>query len=100
MRLSQFEIEAITTLVPKYFGTNARVSLFGSRIDDQKRGGDIDLFVKNTNEHQLTMEAKINFLVDLKSLIGDQKIDLVFDNVQTRNKTCFYNSIIHQQVQL
>jgi len=100
MRLSQFEIETITTLVQKYFGEEAKVFLFGSRVDDQKRGGDIDLFVKNNDEKRLTMEAKINFLVDLKILIGDQKIDLVFDNANTRLKTSFYHSIMLHKVQL
>jgi uncharacterized protein len=100
MRLSQFEIETITALVQKHFGEEAQVFLFGSRVDDQKRGGDIDLFVKNNDEKRLTIEAKINFLVDLKILIGDQKIDLVFDNANTRLKTSFYHSISHQQIQL
>jgi uncharacterized protein len=100
MRLSQFEIEAITTLVQKHFGEDAQVFLFGSRVDDNKRGGDIDLFVKNSDKSRLTLEAKINFLVDLKRIIGDQKIDLVFDNANTRQKTSFYYSITHKQIQL
>jgi predicted nucleotidyltransferase len=100
MRLSQFEIETITTLVQKYFGEDAQVFLFGSKVDDNKKGGDIDVFVKNNDNNRLTLEAKINFLVDLKSIIGDQKIDLVFDNANTRLKTNFYHSISHQQIQL
>jgi uncharacterized protein len=100
MRLNQFEIETITMLVHKYFGEGAQVFLFGSRVDDNKRGGDIDLFVKNNDKNRLTVEAKINFLVDLKRIIGDQKIDLVFDNANTRLKTSFYHSITHQQIQL
>ncbi|GET24204.1 nucleotidyltransferase domain-containing protein [Prolixibacter sp. NT017] len=100
MRLTQFEIETITQLARKYFGKNARVFLFGSRTDDKKRGGDIDLFVKNDMESLLTLEAKIHFLADLKNRIGDQKIDLVFDNVHTRHKTNFYRSIRQHQIEL
>lgn len=100
MRLSQFEIETITKLVQKHFGEEAQVFLFGSRVDDQKKGGDIDLFVKNSDKSRLNLEAKINFLVDLKSIIGDQKIDLVFDNANTRLKTSFYHSIMQHKLQL
>lgn len=100
MRLSQKEIEIINKLARKHFGTNTRVFLFGSRTDDHKRGGDIDLLMKNKDQSRLTLEAKIHFLAELKRIIGDQKIDVVFDNPQTRLKTNFYRSITRQQIEL
>jgi len=99
MRLNQFEIDTINTLARKHFGSGTRVFLFGSRIDDNKKGGDIDLFIKN-NENTLTIRARISFLAELKSIIGDQKIDVVFDNASTRLKTRFYHSITRRNIEL
>lgn len=46
MRLSTAEIAVIRTLVRTRFGSGARIWLFGSRLDDDARGGDIDLYVE------------------------------------------------------
>ncbi|QEP42345.1 hypothetical protein D5085_03855 [Ectothiorhodospiraceae bacterium BW-2] len=54
------------------------IYLFGSRVDDQQRGGDIDLFLE-LEEHERLFEKKIKFLAKLKRQIGDQKIDVVFN---------------------
>ena len=100
MRLSQFEIEAIHSIAKKYFGSDAQVFLFGSRVDDDKKGGDIDLFISTNEMDLLTLEIKIQFLADLKSQIGDQKIDVVFDSEITRSKIQFYNSIQKYKTEL
>ena len=100
MRLSQFEIDTIKSLVKKYFGEDGRVFLFGSRTDDAKRGGDIDLFITNEHEQCLTLHTKIHFLSDLKKMIGNQKIDVVFNTVTTREKQNFYSAICSQQIEL
>ena len=44
MRLSPKEIKIIQQEVNKIFD-NAKVYLFGSRLDDTKKGGDIDLYI-------------------------------------------------------
>ena len=36
---------AIRTTVAETFGEEANIWLFGSRVDDNKRGGDIDLLI-------------------------------------------------------
>lgn len=100
MRLNKTEIEIINKVARKHFGQDTKVFLFGSRVDDLKKGGDIDLLIKNKDESCLSLEAKVCFLAELKNLIGNQKIDVVFDNFQTRLKTNFYRTIIGQQVQL
>ena len=55
----------------------ARLLLFGSRVDDSKRGGDIDLLVIT---HTLGFPDKLQILADLHQQLGDQKIDLVPDD--------------------
>ena len=46
MRLTAVDIELIRTCVRERFGADAGIWLFGSRLDDQARGGDIDLYVE------------------------------------------------------
>ncbi len=100
MRLSPFQTDTINQLARKYFGKETTVYLFGSRTDDSKKGGDIDLLITTSNEAALNLEAKIHFLAALKIEIGDRKIDVVFDDVNTRKKKNFYRSITRQKVGL
>ena len=74
MRLSNFEKEAIIKTAKKHF-KDFELYLFGSRIDDTKKGGDIDLYFKLSQKPDIM--AKIKFLVELKNIIGEQKIDVV-----------------------
>jgi len=78
MRLSSQHIAAIKELATECFGSRAVVYLFGSRVDDGKRGGDIDLYVETDECDALRiLDAKYDFLAKLKRRIGDQRIDVV-----------------------
>lgn len=44
MRLTTDQIQAIRKTTERVLGADARVSLFGSRVSDDYKGGDIDLF--------------------------------------------------------
>ena len=80
MRLTTDQIAAIKDLADKYFGKGAHVRLFGSRTDDSLRGGDIDLYIQtDLADVEQVVDAEIQFLVDLKRRIGDQKIDVLVD---------------------
>ncbi len=100
MRITENEISVIKILAQKTFGKGTLVFLFGSRIDDDKKGGDIDLFITNKEKSKLTISSKIEFLAELKLLIGEQKIDVVLDNTFTRQKKQFYRTVIQQAVEL
>lgn len=73
MRLSQHEITSIKNTVAD-FDSHAKVYLFGSRVDDNKRGGDIDLLIISKT---IDLETKLRIRVRLYDLIGEQKIDIV-----------------------
>lgn len=82
MRLTEFEINAIKQSAREVFGDNAQVYLFGSRVDNEKKGGDIDLYVKT--EAGKDFKHKVKFLVMLEQKIGEQKIDIVFAEDESR----------------
>lgn len=45
MRLTPLQIKCIKQVAADVLGDQARLMLFGSRVDDTRRGGDIDLYV-------------------------------------------------------
>jgi predicted nucleotidyltransferase len=77
MRLSTFQHQAIKKYFLEVF-KEGQIYLFGSRVDESKRGGDIDLYIQTVDKKNL-MRKKLDFLVKLKREIGLQKIDVVFD---------------------
>lgn len=46
MRLSPAEAAAICRILVRHLGNRATVYLFGSRTDDSRRGGDVDVLVE------------------------------------------------------
>lgn len=99
MRLDKKEITIIKNLTQKYFGKEAQVYLFGSRTDNTKKGGDIDLFVESKTEINKAYQRRIQFLSELEISIGLQKIDLVIDRTIERN-SAFYKTIIETAIRL
>ena len=53
------------------------MTLFGSRVDDSRRGGDIDLLIDTPMDYATAARRITTFLVALKRRIGDRKIDVV-----------------------
>lgn len=76
MRLTEHERKQIKQSVAHIFGEGSRVFLFGSRVDDAKKGGDIDLFIEPMHlTHEF--DQKIMLQTTLQLVLGDQKIDVV-----------------------
>lgn len=76
MRLTNSQLTIIKQTVSHIFGVGALVYLFGSRVDDAKKGGDIDLYIVPEIKDNL-LEKKIQFLTALVMNLGDQKIDVI-----------------------
>ena len=83
MRLTSKQIAVIKQKITLIFGENAQVFLFGSRVFDNKKGGDIDLYIVADN-HDNLFEKKLLFLARLKRQLGEQKIDVVFNEDSNR----------------
>lgn len=76
MRLNADQIEIIHEAAENAFGQGTHVSLFGSRVDDKKRGGDIDLLITPA-AYDETLRRKIRFLVLLERKLGERRIDVL-----------------------
>jgi predicted nucleotidyltransferase len=89
MRLSEYEQKTIKQTAGQIFGDEAKVYLFGSRVDDNLRGGDIDIYIEINSNVEKVLEKKIRFLVELEKAIGEQKIDVVINNGSGSNKLIY-----------
>ena len=72
--------------IKKYFYEvfqDGSIYLFGSRVDDAKKGGDIDLYLVINDKTDL-LKKKIKFLAKIKKELGEQKIDIVFNMNKNR----------------
>ncbi len=76
MRLTQNEVQSIKQAFKETF-KDGKIYLFGSRVDDSKRGGDIDLYLLPAENFDNERERKIRFLIKLDEYIGEQKIDVI-----------------------
>ncbi len=73
MRITSKQQQAIKQTIHNC-DPQALIYLFGSRVDDNKKGGDIDLLVIS-QKLDFKMQRKIK--IKLYELIGEQKIDLI-----------------------
>lgn len=85
MRLSAREIEFVRKVLHDV-DPNGRIYLFGSRVDDAKKGGDIDVFFEASM--QLDLKAKLALEYQLATLC-ETKVDLIVKNPGQEDKTIF-----------
>lgn len=89
MRLTDAQRNTIKAAVARVIGADSKVWLFGSRVDDVKRGGDIDLFV----ETEQAIPNRVSVLCKLEGALvmglGDRKIDILLKDGQTNDAPIF-----------
>jgi len=95
LRITEFQKDAIVDAV-KAVDPNAKVWLFGSRVDDNKRGGDIDIAIYSDEINRDVMrKIRVNRLICDK--IGDQRIDIV---TTSDGKEAIFKIAVAEGVQL
>ena len=77
MRLTPEEVAAIKAAAAEAFGQGAVVRLFGSRVDDMRRGGDIDLHVEIEDDER-PWKLKTRFEEALFRRMDEQRVDIIF----------------------
>jgi hypothetical protein len=93
MRLTEVEVSAIKQSV-RAFDPKAKIFLFGSRVDDTRKGGDIDLFVLSG---KIKSRERRKIKLNIYDSIGEQKIDMV---VTPKITTAFHRIAISTGVEL
>jgi predicted nucleotidyltransferase len=76
MRLSSDEINLLKSTL-SLLAEDAKIYLFGSRVDDNKRGGDIDLLIVSD---RLTRRDLRTLRLEFFKKFGEQKLDIVIDD--------------------
>jgi predicted nucleotidyltransferase len=86
MRISHEDVTLIKDVIFKYID-DATVILFGSRVDDNKKGGDIDLLIKT--KKSVTLQEKIKMLteMELKGIL--RKVDLLIKTPLSKEQSIF-----------
>jgi len=95
MRITEHEKKVIIDAV-KNSDPNAKVWLFGSRTDDSKKGGDIDIAIYSEKIDKDVMQ-KIQVRRFICDRIGEQKIDIVTTN---SGKEAIFRLAVAEGIQL
>jgi len=92
MRLSNEEILVLKNTLAE-LSPEAKLYLFGSRTDDNKQGGDIDLLVVSD---QLRTKDMSRLRVEFFKKFGEQKIDILLDDGEFNS---VFNRLVMQKAQ-
>jgi predicted nucleotidyltransferase len=76
LRLSVQEIDLLKREL-SLLSKDAKIYLFGSRVDDNKRGGDIDLLIVSKDINRKDIR---NLRIEFFRKFGEQKMDIVLDD--------------------
>ena len=83
MRLTSTQRHLVVSAARRAFGADVQVRLFGSRLDDRRRGGDIDLYITTAlDDADALVKAKLEFLAELdaNAALAGEKIDVVLNS--------------------
>lgn len=83
MRIVDQTAREIRRTINEILGESAAVTLFGSRVDDAARGGDIDLYVVSTAPVANRASTAARIAAILQQRLGDQRIDVILADPET-----------------
>lgn len=77
MRITKEQTQLITQTVTRLVGAGAEVFLFGSRLNDKAKGGDVDLLIESDTplslihraQIKMELESQLNLPVDIVSKV-------------------------------
>ena len=94
MRLSKDEVKILKNTLYT-LNSDAKLYLFGSRLYDNKKGGDIDLLiVSKTFTKKLLRKLRVEFF----KYFGEQKLDIIVDDGSFSNP--FHKIVYQKAIQL
>ncbi len=83
MRLMASQAQITKHTVDRIIGAPNQIWLFGSRADDDLRGGDIDLFIETQTTLPNRAVAICRLYGALIMALGDRKLDIVLKDAST-----------------
>ena len=90
MRLNSEIKNKMIKYANQYFGADIKLYLFGSRVYDNKKGGDIDLYLESLKE--IDINQQIKFLNDMYKNVTERKIDLIINTPSRKDKPIFHTA--------
>lgn len=81
MRLTERQIRIIKEEVLRLFGSAAQVWVFGSRVDDSARGGDIDLLIEADTSPKEALDKELQLYARLIRRLGEQRLDIIVHRI-------------------
>jgi len=90
MRLSNNDARIIKSVILKYIN-NAKIILFGSRVYDYKKGGDIDILIQTTQN--ITLKEQISMLAEFEAEGILRKVDLLIQTPYVQKRNIFETAV-------
>jgi len=87
MRLSSSQCAAVKAVIQQSLGVNSMVWLFGSRVSDLSRGGDIDLYIEP--EKSCGIKEKLRLMTKIQMIVGLRKIDLIVKTDASNSRSIY-----------
>jgi len=102
MRLSTAERRAVENASRETLPAGTRVLLFGSRLDDSRRGGDIDLLVELPGALSAddTVDRRSRFTARLYRLLEERRIDVVMTQQGSQDRRAVVTAARQQGIEL
>jgi len=82
MRLDPKTLEIIKSEVANQLGPEAIIRLFGSRVDDNLKGGDIDLYIELNDVLENHIQAECKLTARLYITLGGRKVDVLIKDAK------------------
>ena len=80
MRLDDKTRRIIKDEIASQLGSEATIRLFGSRVDDSQRGGDIDLLIEPSHSLTKRIQIECQLAACLYIKLGGRKVDVLIKN--------------------
>lgn len=101
VRLSDSELDAVKKVFLQHFLPLDNLWIFGSRVDMNKKGGDIDLYIETSEKSvDAALQMRDSFLNDLEDEIGEQKIDVVLNLLNHPHHLTIYDVALNEGVKI
>ncbi len=101
VRLKPAALDAIVTAFKENFASTDHLWIFGSRVNMNARGGDIDLYIETSEtDTKLIIKQRAKFVGAMWKSIGEQKIDVVIRLTMDQFHLPIYDEARNNGVQL